>query len=266
MSAITWTDFDTASSPAESGLLAVDAHWSGFGGAHGGLLVAAAARQMARHAGGRPLRSIHADFLGGVQPGELQMDAAASRAGRAVTFASAAGHQDGKPRINATAVFGDPSPGARPELEFADPFATTAPAVPDPDDCPQWRINGPALKTIIFKPASENVPILGDKPEFHVWLGIAGDDANPPDPYRLITLADAPAPGLFGLVDQPIPIPTVEFTVQLTPAASAPVGRWVLARMRTIVSEDGFSVDDCELWDEQRRLLVTSRQTRLVLG
>ncbi|MBO9531917.1 MAG: thioesterase family protein [Solirubrobacteraceae bacterium] len=255
----------TRTAPGEhgaAGTLPVDAHWAGFGGAHGGLMVAALGRAM-EQAAGRPLRSIHADLLSGVRAGELELSAGVDRAGRTVSYASAAGRQEGALRLRATGVLGDGAGPFAAQLGFTD-HALEMPPVPAPGDCPEWKAgDGPALKTVRFRPASGNLPLSGGLPEFHVWLALADDDA-PLDPWRLLTLCDAPAPGLYGLVRDPFAIPTVELTAQLLPAAREPTGRWTLARMRTVSSADGWSVDDCELWDETGRPLLVSRQTRRI--
>lgn len=257
--------FDALVAPRAAGeLLPVDAHWSGFGGAHGGLMVAALSRAM-QEAADRPLRAVHAELLGGVRPGELAVEASIDRAGRSVTYASASGVQDAALRLRATAVLGDGASGPLGQrLSAADALLHPL-SVPPPEELEDWRIEGPALPTVQFRPATENRPTAGDRPEFHVWVAIAGDPA-PLDPWRLLTLCDAPAPGLFGLVREPFAIPTVELTAQLLPAAHEPAGRWALARMRTIAAADGWSIDDCELWDEAGRPLLISRQTRRVLG
>ena len=122
-----------------------------------------------------------------------------------------------------------------------------APSTPPAAAAPEWTDwSGPALRTVQFRPASANRPLEGTHPDFCVWLSIAGDDAAL-DPWRLLTLCDAPAPGLYGLVREPFAVPTVELSAQLLPAAREPVGEWVLARMRTVAAADGWSVDDCEL-------------------
>lgn len=251
--------------PGAGAPLPVDAHWSGFGGAHGGLMVAALGRAM-QDAADRPLRAVHAELLGGVRPGGLEVAATVDRAGRSVSYASALGTQEGALRLRATAVLGDGPSGPLGSGLVATDGLLTAPAVPRPDALEDWRVEGgPALPTVQFRPATRNRPTDGDHPEFHVWIAIAGDPA-PLDPWRLLTLCDAPAPGLFGLVREPFAIPTVELTAQLLPAAREPAGRWALARMRTIASAEGWSVDDCELWDEAGQPLLVSRQTRRILG
>lgn len=258
--------FDALVAPPSAGaLLPVDAHWSGFGGAHGGLMVAALGRAM-QEAADRPLRAIHAELLGGVRPGSLAIDVAVDRAGRSVSYASARGSQDGALRLRATAVLGDGASGPLGQALAVTDALLTPPCVPAPEALGDWRVPGsPALRTVQFRPATENRPTDGDRPEFHVWIAIDGDPA-PLDPWRLLTLCDAPAPGLFGLVTEPFAIPTVELTAQLLPAAREPSGRWALARMRTIAAAEGWSIDDCELWDEAGQPLLVSRQTRRVLG
>jgi Thioesterase-like superfamily len=258
--------FDALVAPPSPGAgLPVDEHWTGFGGAHGGLMIAALGRAM-QAAAGRPLRAIHADLLGGIQPGELSLQTAVERAGRTVSFASATGHQDGALRIRATGVLGDGPGGPLGRALAATDRALAPPSVPRPEALDDWRVEGsPALRTVQFRPASDNLPIDGDHPEFLVWLAIL-DDQAPLDPWRLLTLADAPPPGLYGIASAPFAVPTVEFGAQLLPAAWAPRGRWALARMRTVWAADGWSVDDCELWDEAGAPLLLSRQTRRIIG
>ncbi len=122
-------EFDRLTTPRLDALLPVAAHWSGFGGAHGGLMVAALGRTMER-AAGRPLRSIHADLHSAVRPGELQVSAALDRVGRQVTYASAEGRQEGALRLRASGVFGKASTSERVvELAVTD-AALAMPDVP----------------------------------------------------------------------------------------------------------------------------------------
>ena len=264
MTAAAVPSFDELTAARGGVALPVSAHWSGFGGAHGGLMVAALGRAM-EAAAERPLRAIHADLLSGVRPGTLDVGVSVDRAGRSVTYASTSGSQDGTLRLRATGVLGGAGGELAERLTFTDQ-ALAMPNVPGPDEVPEWRVDdGPALRTVRFRPATANRPLAGERPEFHVWLALVGDD-RPLDPWRLLMLCDAPAPGLYGIVPEPLALPTVELTAQLLPAAREPAGRWALARMRTVVSAEGWSVDDCELWDEAGRPLLTSRQTRRVLG
>lgn len=258
--------FDEATTPDASGALPVGGAWTGFGGAFGGLLVAAAARSMDRVAGeGRTLRSIHVDLRGAVAPGVLELDSSLDRAGRTVSFASVVARQAGRERYSATAVYGGPVDDRDGQITTEYPPTTRAlrPDVPPIDACEPWSMPGsPALTTIEYRPANGNVP-AGDSglADFHVWMRIIGDDA-PVDQARALALLDAPAPGLYATVNQPFPIPTVELTAHLLPTVHATTSPWVLARMQTVVATEGYAVDDCELWTDDGRLLALGRQLR----
>lgn len=254
---------DEASTPhPATGLLPVGPHWTGFGGAFGGLMVAAAARSMQQLVpDGRALRSIHADLLGAVQPGELAFDPSVDRAGRSVTFASTAGSQAGRDRIVATAVFGDSAAGP----DYGPVTRAVMPVAPSVVELDTWdQSDTPALRMIEYKPASATLPLQGapgSNADFHVWMRVAEDDA-PVDAARALALLDAPAPGLYATVTTPFPIPTVEFTAHLLPALETTTTAWALARMQTVVAGEGYSIDDCELWNEDGQLIAMARQLR----
>lgn len=254
---------DEASTPDPStGVLPVGPHWTGFGGAFGGLMVAAAARSMQQLVpDGRALRSIHADLLGAVQPGELVFDPSVDRVGRSVTFASTAGSQAGRDRIVATAVFGDTAAGPA----YGPITRAVRPDAPPVAEVPTWdQGDTPALRMIDYKPASATLPLQGGagaNADFHVWMRVAEDDA-PIDAARALALLDAPAPGLYATVTTPFPIPTVEFTAHLLPALESTATPWALARMQTVVAAEGYSIDDCELWNEEGELIAMARQLR----
>ena len=261
MTATTHLTLDDATTPdAVSGALPVGGHWTGFGGAHGGLLIAAAARSMAGVVSAdRTLRSIHTDLRGAVAPGLLELEPQLDREGRTVSFASTTARQAGRVRFTATGVFGA---GGTP-VDYAPATRAVLPDVPAVADCAPWDVgDGPALKTVEFRPATDNLP-LGDSglADFHVWMRIAGDDA-PVDRARALTLLDAPAPGLYATTTAPFAIPTVELTAHLLPALQDTTTPWVLARMQTVVAAEGYSVDDCELWNEAGDLIAMARQLR----
>lgn len=259
-----WMSVEEATTPGADGVLQVGSDWAGFGGAFGGLLVAAAANAMAAVVpGDRPLRSIHVDFQGAVQAGELAMSARVDRAGRAVSFASVEGAQAGRTRILATGVFGDGGGGIAYEPSGHDAM----PTVPPPTLCEPNHTRGtPALPTVEYWPARDPLPFAGyGKAEFHCWVRVFGDD-HPVDVARALLLLDAPAPGLYATLAVPVPIPSIEFTAHLLPALATNTSSFALARMRTLAAGDGYCIDDCELWNEAGQLLATSRQLRRVIS
>ncbi|MDO9353792.1 MAG: thioesterase family protein [Solirubrobacteraceae bacterium] len=258
-----WMTVEEATTPAADGVLAIGDDWAGFGGAFGGLLVAAAARSMASVVPStRRLRSIHVDFQGAVQTGSLAMAPEVTREGRSVSFTRVAADQGGRTRVAATAVFGDASEG----LDYAPVGRDAMPVVPPPSMCEPMVTRGtPALQTIEYRPARDPLPFArSDRAELHVWTRILGDDA-PVDAARALMLLDAPAPGLYATLERPVPIPSIEFTAHLLPALDANTSSFALARMRTLAAGDGYCIDDCELWNEAGNLLATSRQLRRVI-
>lgn len=265
MTATAHLGLDGATTPDADGALPVGGAWTGFGGAHGGLLVAAAARAMDGVVGDdRSLRSIHVDLRGAVGPGVLDLEPLLDREGRTVSFASVAARQAGRERFSATGVYGDAlvSDGRTP-VDYAPRTRALRPDVPPVDACEPWVMPGsPALTTVEYRPANDNRPAGNSGlADFHVWMRVIGDDASV-DQTRALVLLDAPAPGLYATVEQPFPIPTVEFTAHLLPAVHDTGSPWVLARMQTVVAAEGYSVDDCELWSERGDLIAVARQLR----
>lgn len=257
--------FDEATTPGANGDVPVGGAWTGFGGAFGGVLVAAAARSMDAVVGeGRTLRSIHVDLRGAVAPGVLELAPSLDREGRSVSFASVVATQAGRERVAASGVYGDPveSDGRTP-VDYAPRTRALRPEARPVDELEPWVMPGsPALTTIEYRPANDNRPAGNTvEADLHVWMRIIGDDA-PVDAARALALLDAPAPGLYATVDRPFPIPTVEFTAHLLPAVHRATSPWVLARMQTVVAAEGYAVDDCELWSRDGALIALGRQLR----
>lgn len=265
MTVISHLGFDEATTPDAHGAVPVGGAWTGFGGAFGGVLVAAAARSMnSVVGGGRTLRSLHVDLRGAVAPGVLELAPSLDREGRSVSFASVAAKQAGRERFSASGVFGDPvETDGRTPVDYAPRTRALRPDVRPVDELDPWVLPGsPALTTIEYRPANDNRPAGNTgEADFHVWMRIIGDDA-PVDEARALALLDAPAPGLYATVEQPFPIPTVEFTAHLLPAVHRAPSPWVLARMQTVVAAEGYAVDDCELWSEAGDLIALGRQLR----
>jgi len=264
MSSALTAPFDALIESAATGELQVGAEWAGFGGLHGGLLLAAAARAMAATLPEpAPLRSVQAEYRGAVAPGAFQALPVLERAGRSVAFTGAELHQGGRVRTIAQAVFGPATPG----LDYDRSPRAKAPPVPGPDACRPYLVaDGPGLRTVEFRPAEWVLPLTAEREQaqLQVWVRIAGDE-TPLDAARALVLLDAPAPGLFATRRTFVPIPTVQLSAQLLPALSVSSSPWALARMQTVHAGDGYAIDDCELWDAEGRPIALSRQLRRVL-
>jgi acyl-CoA thioesterase len=78
-------------------------------------------------------------------------------------------------------------------------------------------------------------------------------------------MADAWMPPVFGLVDEPTPVPTIDLTVHLRDPHPVAADDWVLVVFRSTVASDGFIEEDGELWSRDGRLLAQSRQLAVIL-
>jgi hypothetical protein len=91
-------------------------------------------------------------------------------------------------------------------------------------------------------------------------------EARPVDVLSAAILADAVVPALYGAITDPLPLPTIELALHFAPAVAAPEpSGWVLGVFRTRLAAAGYAVEDGELWDRRRRLLLTARQLRRAL-
>ncbi|WP_165989139.1 thioesterase family protein [Streptomyces sp. YIM 98790] len=238
----------------------LDPSWRSWDGLHGGYLVARLAAR-AREALPRPLplRALHANLLGAVREPRAEIGVELLRTGRSVTTARADLTTGGRTAVTATATFGPGGPG-RPWP------GRPLPGVPDADSRPAFR--GAVVDFadhIDIRPADDRLPLSGgEEPELTAWMRLRTPPADATE--AALILLDAPPPALYGILREPLAIPTVEFAAHLTDAvADAAPGAWMLTRIRTEHAAAGWCVDNCTLWTADGTLLATGRQTRRLL-
>jgi hypothetical protein len=90
------------------------------------------------------------------------------------------------------------------------------------------------------------------------------DRDHPVDAAALVVMTDALPPALYGIATVPVPVPTGR--PDRHPDARRDVRDWLLVRIATRTAEDGWCVDDSDVWGPDGRLLAQARQTRRVLG
>jgi acyl-CoA thioesterase len=241
-----------------TGTFAADARsWAGV---HGGLVVGALVDAAAR-ATGRIPAVVTAHLHAAVDPGPVSLTTTAVSTGRAVTSATAVLEQ-GRPRATASVVLVAPDEQARHWPAGHRDLAT----LPGPEDVD--RLTGmeevvPVARYFDIRPVGEARPLAGGEvPELTAWVRLLPGAA-----YRAAmapVLLDALAPSLYAVAATPVAIPTVEFTVHLTPVV--PVDEWLLVDQRTTWSTGSFCVDEADLVDRSGRLVAQSRQLRRILG
>lgn len=247
------------------GPLRVDRSWWSWAGPHGGLVAAAALRAAAGPAGPqRSPRALSVQLLQAFDDRPVTATAALVRAGGASAVTTSTLHDaDGALAVTATLISGRSRSSGPPYT------AVPMPDVPPPDDCAPLALPVelvPYGQHFEHRPATPVMPLSGGPlAELTAWARLRADD--PLGSAALTVLTDAMPPALYGVATTPVPVPTVELSVQYAAGLDEdPLHGWVLVRIATRAARDGWCVDDSEVWAPDGRLLVQSRQTRRVLG
>jgi acyl-CoA thioesterase len=248
---------DAPSVPAP---LAVDRSLWGFGGVHGGLVLALATAAM-RSPALNALRSVTGHFLRPVR-GDLTIETSDVRVGRTAQVVSATVSSAGRAALVATSTHGGVAASSAP-------IAPAAPEAPPPMDCDVFELPTeivPFAAHTEIRPATPSRPFGGgDVAELTAWIRLRGDDA-PVDEARLIVLVDALAPSYTATLRELVLVPTIELTVRPGTGLADASSPWALVRARsTAASEDGWIEESIDAWTPQGAHLGSARQLRLAV-
>ncbi|SNR77549.1 Acyl-CoA thioesterase [Haloechinothrix alba] len=244
----------------------LDTTWQSWDGMHGGylagLLVSHAREQLPGVASGAAARALHVNLLTAVRGGRIDLRGEVLRATRNTTTVRVTLAAAGQDAVTGIATFGQAGEGAA-----TDRPGETAPDVAPAPDCPVLPVDDlvPFARNVEIRPADGRAPLLGGpEPELTAWLRLRTPPADPAQ--AAVVLVDTLAPGLYGVLREPVPIPTVELAAHFTESLRGfEPGDWVLGRIRTEHAAAGWCVDDCTLWNVTGTMLATGRQTRRVL-
>lgn len=237
----------------------VPKHLWGFGGAHGGMMLA---RMAAAVTTPEPmaLRSVTGQFLRPVRNG-LSISNEHIHAGKTAQAVSIQATSEQRLAINATAVFGATSHEISPRQP---PFEQTE----GPDAYDRFLIGGDLasfIQQIEIRPVGERRPYQGgDDAQLTAWIRIANDD-TPVDVPRLITLFDALAPSYTAVLTDLLVIPTIELTVRPSANIETTCSPWILLSTQTSrASSDGWVTEDLDAWGPDGQYLGSANQLRIV--
>jgi len=246
--------------PAD-GTLDPGAHLGGFGGLHGGLVLALMVSAMTEHAPGVGLRSVTGRFYRPVT-GEFSVEAGVVRVGRAAStvWARAAGERG--VHVEATALFGPSVSGTWPAV------CPAPPAAPPPEECELFAIPPefvPIAAYLQIRPVGPNRPYAGGvDPELTAWIRLTEDD-RPPDLLRFVLLMDGLAPAYTAVLTDLMLVPTVEFTVRPAAGLAEAGSPWVLLKARTrAASLDGWNEEEIQAWGLNGEYLGSAQQLRMI--
>ncbi|SEL60434.1 thioesterase family protein [Rhodococcus maanshanensis] len=233
-----------------------DDSWRGFGGIHGGLVVAALLRGAAGALDATPI-AVTAHLYAPVPAGPFTVDAEVLRGGRSAGVRTRLGEA-------ATAVV---RLARTPDTTLRWPPGPAAVSEVDPESLPPLEIPVdfvPFSQYLDIRPINSARPFAGgETPEFDVWIRLTADIDFAPQELAAVLL-DALPPGLYATRTAPVPIPTIEFSAHFPPAA--PASRWYRLRHRTVWATDDLCVDEAELHTATGELAGQARQLRRILG
>jgi hypothetical protein len=192
------------------GPLVLDRSWWSWAGPHGGLLAAVALHAGRALAGaGRTPRSLSAQFLRTVDDGHVRPETHLVREGGASsTVSSVLRGSDGGVVLSSVLTSGRSRGGGEP-YGVVDP-----PRVPPVEDCTPLALPVelvPYGQHFEHRPAAGSLPFAGgERAELVAWARLRDDD---PSTRRADVLVDAMPPALYGVVREPVVVPTVDLTV-----------------------------------------------------
>ncbi len=245
-------------------LVGLDPQWGGHGGIYGGRVIAAlGAAAVGGGTDDYDLLSLHVEFSGAVQAGEVELEVTEQHRGR-VSASVAVVLCQGHDRARAQAKLARVGAG---EHEWR---------LPLPDGVPA------AAELAAFEPAYwhrlAHCRLLELRLVEHraldtarttrLWVRL--DETRPEvaeldHAGRIACLVDAVPPALFFADPAPLFVPTLDLTLHLRPGVALPDDGWCYAEGRLVWASAEFCLEEVTLWSSSGELLAQGRQNRRVV-
>jgi hypothetical protein len=235
--------------------------WQQGRGAFGGLVLGALARAIEAFEPepDRVLRSLMGELSAPVMQGPAIIRVRAVRRGSGVSTFRATLWQDGEERAGATAVLGrarptltpwNPVPPVMPPFASVEPVLLGPPFAPDFSRFFEYRITGP-------------LPFSGGTDRSAAgWIRPRRCSAEALGAPEIVAIVDAWIPSAFTTESGPRPVGTVAFAFQYFPPKSPLSPREPLFhRATSVAGQDGFVVENRELWTAAGELVALNPQT-----
>ena len=240
--------------------------WWGNPGPHGGHLAASMLRAISLEAADPELapRTFTIHFTSRAEEGDLEVEARVERRGGALATVSCRITQNERVIALGLAALGRSRKG--PELAHHRP-----PQVPQPDE-----VGGPNRRTERTTPSAMSnyeyrfaigKPFSGAPARAGGW--IRPSEPRVMDALLVTALSDLWMPAVFMSLDDFLPVPTVELTInflaQLPPAGAAP-DDWYLTVFDTPAAREGYFREDGQIWSREGVLLASCSQLGVFLA
>lgn len=203
-----------------------------------------------------PIRSAQINFVGPAG-GWVTITTRVLRQGKSVAFVSAEMIGERGIATTATFCFGEARP-SRLNQDF-----TNTPDCPGVEDSENFFKAGPGpvfsgnFECLLAQGA---VPISGsDLSDHYLWIRFREQvDINA---VSLLALGDMPPPAVLPMFKEPAPISSMTWMVNFLQENPSTEDGWWLMRTRAEDAKEGYSSQDMQVWNQQRQLVLTSRQS-----
>ncbi|AHL34190.1 acyl-CoA thioesterase [Pseudomonas brassicacearum] len=225
-----------------------------FGGLSAALSLQAVLRE--RPAGFPPFKSAQVSFIGPVTQGQT-FDVSVLRQGRSVTSVSVDCLSGDDLALRSTLLF------AQPRVSSITHDAWGPPLVDGPSRYATLVLDSRVAPACAYnfemRPAGGSLPVSGaENPELLMWVRHL--DARGVDPaVALIALADSMPPAAMTCFTEPAVISSASWMIDLPQPAAG--GEWFLINSFSQQAQEGYSLQDMEIWDESGRRVLWARQT-----
>ncbi|MBV6842713.1 acyl-CoA thioesterase II [Xanthomonas euvesicatoria] len=226
--------------------------------AFGGLSAALALQTALRTASSAlpPLKSAHIGFIGPAD-GTLRFAAQVLRHGKSATSVAVDCLADNQVALRAALLFAQPRPS-----RIVHNFLSARPAVVGPNEAKPITdsVVTPAfVVNFDMRLAGGALPVsAATDPQLLVWA--RHRDASGVDPsVALVALGDCLPPAAMTCFTEPAPVSSMTWSLDFPQPAST--GDWFLLRSVSRHAEDGYSLQDMQIWDTAGRLVLWGRQT-----
>jgi len=231
-----------------------------FGGLTAALSLAAAYRKLGALP---PLRSAQFAFTGPVE-GEVQLSTDVLRQGRSSAYVGVDASAGGKHAARSLLLFSAGRPSAHRHVPG------DMPSVPPPDACPDFfdSPHAPQFAAHFEARLAHGSSLVSgaSEPSYHVWVRHRDDDAaDAPPATRLVALADALPPPVLALANEPAPVSTMTWSVDIVVPDDAGTGLldgrgWHLLGSAAEAIADGYSAQAMHIWRPDGTRILSGHQ------